>query len=291
MRIISDLKLFVSSINNRELATYIWLFIFIIFIFSVQSIRKGLVDLLKIISSSNILFPIVIMATYIVLVIYLMYLVNFWNKTLAKDSIIWFIGVGVVMFFNANKATKDEYHFKEIVKENIKLTIIVEFIINLYVFSLPVELFILPFISLLVLMQVVSQHNEKYKVVEKFIINFLSIIGLIIIAHAIYKLCTDFYTFTTLENLRGFLFPIILTLAYIPFIYLLALYIIYEEFFIRIDNAYRHNTLMAKYAKWKVFRVGLLNLSKLRLITKELKIYILPTRRKFNTRISEISRL
>jgi hypothetical protein len=64
-------------------------------------------------------------------------------------------------FFNSNKATKVEYHIKEIVKENKNLTIIVEFIINFYVFSLLVKIFMIPFITILVLMQIVNEYKEK----------------------------------------------------------------------------------------------------------------------------------
>lgn len=273
------------------MATYIWLLILVIVFLSEKSVRKSIISLLKIIFSAKMFIPIIIMGVYIIIVIYIMYLANFWNKTLIKDSIVWSFGVGLVMFFNANKATKDEYHIKEIVKENIKLTVIVEFIINFYVFNLPVELFVIPFITILVLLQVVSQYDEKYKTAENFFTSLLNIIGLIIISIAVYKLFNDFNTFATLENLRSFLFPIVMTFTYIPFIYLLALFIMYEEFFNRIDSAYRHNTLMAKYAKWRIFRIGFLNLSKLRRIAKELKIYILPTRKEFNEKISELNRV
>jgi hypothetical protein len=63
-----------------------------------------------------------------------------------------------------------------------------------------------------------------------------------------------------MENLRSFLFSNIITFVYKPFIYLLSIFILYEEFFIRINSAYRHNVLLAKYTKWKVFKVGFLNL-------------------------------
>lgn len=280
--------MFFSTVNNRELATYIWIFLFVILCLCIPSIRKGVPGLLKLLLSKQLLIPIVFTVAYVVTAIYALYKIGFWNEVLLKCTIAWFIGVGFVMFIKANNAIKNPYHFKEIVKDNIKLTIIMEFIINFYVFSLPVELFLLPTITFMVVLQLVSSRDKKNKGVTKFLSAILAIFGLVVIAYAGYKLIVNIKEFSSIENLKDFLLPIIMTFLYIPFIYVLVLYMIYEEFLVRMKMAFRHNEQLGKYAKKKVFEVGGFSLYKARRITKELHIFNINSKKELDEAMSEI---
>jgi hypothetical protein len=250
-----------------------------------------MLGMLKLLFSKTISPILCGMVAYVSLIIFVLYKVHFWNITLLKDSIVWLLGVGFIMFINANKALKDDYYFKEILKENIKLTIIIEFVINLYVFSLPVEIFLLPTITGLALFQLVSQKDEKNELFTKFLNSVLSILGLIIISYVSYKLMSDFKGFFSISNLKSFLLPVFLTLAYIPFIYGVALFMLYQEFFIAMDSAYRHHKLLGKYAKWQVLRSGKYKLTKARSLRKNLHVFTLDTRKKLDAALAEIEQL
>jgi hypothetical protein len=227
-----------SAINNREFALYIWIGIILLLFFLAPKIRKSLLKLLKMFLDSKILTLIFIMIAYIALCLFLLYKIHFWDSSLLKDSVVWIVGVGLIMLMNIHKSLQDEYHFRESIKENIKLTIIVEFIINLYVFSLPVELILLPVVTFLFLMQLISQRDKKFEIVTKFTSAVLSIIGWILIIYVSCKLCKDFKGFTTIYNLKSFLYPLLLTAVYLPFLYMIALFMLYETFFFRKKIAF-----------------------------------------------------
>lgn len=278
-----------STINNRELATYIWILLFVALCLCIPSIRKGVPGLLKIIMSKQILIPILLMVIYVVATIYLLYKIHFWDTGLLKTTIAWFIGVAFVMFFKANNAIKNPYHIKEIISDNIKLTIIMEFIINFYVFSFPVELLILPSITFLFLLKLVSERDEKNQIVTKFVSSTLSIFGLIIITYAGYELIVNIKKFSSIENLKDFLLPIMLTFIYIPFIYALILYMIYEEFFVRMKMAFRHDERLGRYARKKVLEYGRFSLSRARILVKELHIFNINSKKELDEAIKELN--
>lgn len=274
-------------LNNREFATIFWLTLFIIVLIATPSIRKSTGKLLKSFMSKYILIPILLMAVYVAISVFLLYKIHFWDKGLIKDTIIWFVGAGLVMLFNANSALKNPLHIKEVIKENIKLIIILEFIINLYVFSLPVELILVPTSTILVLLQLVSKMDKKHEMVTKLVSSILGMLGLIIIGYTCYKSITDFENFASFQNLQSFLLPILLTAIYIPFLYAIIVFMFYEEFFLIINSAFRHRKLLAKYAKKRVWNEAGFSLSKVRLLRNNLKVFRINTKKELNEAIEQ----
>jgi len=209
-----------------------------------------------------------------------MYKIGFWDKSMLKDTVVWTVTVGFVMLAqSATKATKDDRYFKEIFLENIKLTVIVEFIVNLYVFDFWVELLLVPIAVLFGGMITVAERKPEYEKVLKFLNTCLVIFGIFSIMYAVFHLIAGFKDFATIQNLDGFLFPILMTFSFLPFAYIMAVYSCYETFFIRVKIAYRHNPLMFKFAKHKIIMTTKLNLSKVRKLAKELQIYNINTKK------------
>lgn len=226
-----------DSFNNRELATYIWIILILILCLISPSIRKNLGSVLALLFGKKILTSVLSMFLYVALVVIVLRFFDFWDKSLLKDTTVWLFGVGFVSIMNSNKAIRDDGHFKEIVRDAVRLTIIVDFIVNLYVFNFWVELIFIPFVTLLVLMQLVSQNEEKYSSSLKLVNTLLSMVGLVLIACSVYMCVTDFQNFASIQNLKNFLLPVILTFALLPFLYFMVLYMCYEIYFIRIDMA------------------------------------------------------
>ena len=277
-----------DSLNNREIATYVWFALIIILCLISPSIRKSFVNVLVLLFGKKILTSVLSMALYVTLVVVLLRYFDFWDKSLLKDTIVWLFGVGFISIMNSNKAIKDEGHFKGIIIDTIKLTIIVDFIVNLYVFNFWIELIFLPFVTLLVLMQLVSQTEEKYSSVLKLVNTLLSIVGLVLIAYSVYMCITDFQKFASIQNLKNFLLPVILTFAFLPFLYFLVLYMCYEIYFIRIDMAFRHNEFLRKYSKAQVFKRANIRLNVLKKVSKELQLFNINSKEEFDSSLTSI---
>lgn len=223
----------------------------------------------KAFSHKKILSVIIATILYTGLVVFILSKTGIWEILLIKDTIFWLVGTAFVLLMNVNKATQDNGFFKKILIDNLKLILVLEFIVNLYTFSLWIELILVPFLFVIIAMSAVAEMKKEYLPVKKAIDFILSAFGIFLITYALAKILGDYQSFATSENLRAFILPPLLTFAYIPFLYLFALVIAYENLFVRIDIFVKDNKALAKFAKRKIICLCHLNLRKLNRFSRE----------------------
>lgn len=100
------------------------------------------------------------MTVYVLLIIYFLYEIKFWNPTLLKETIFWYFGVAFISLVNANKVNQDEEYFKKIFKDNLKLIVILELITTFYSFSLIVELILVPLLLIITMLSAFRSLQE-----------------------------------------------------------------------------------------------------------------------------------
>jgi len=249
--------------NNREIATIIWLSILFIYMILNKKIRASIFDVIKSFCHWKILAPVFLMIMYICGIIVFLYQIGFWNTDLLKDSIIWACLTGLVMLMNS-VSSKENNYFRKTIMDNLKVVIIIEFLVNAYTFSLIGELIFLPFITLVVMTQIVAKMDEQYAKVEKFLGWVQSYIGIILLIFILKNVVSNFSTFANLDTLREFLLAPILTFAVLPFIYVFAVVAAYELLFIRLDLGLTKTKKLKNYAKIKIIRYCSLNLRMVR---------------------------
>ncbi len=269
--------------SNRELALFIWGIIFLVLILFFSDIRISIIEVVKALSKKQIIISILMAAIYSIIIIYILSIVNFWNISFLKGSIFWFLGAAFVMMMQNNDARTDKTFFRKILKDNLKLILLLEFILNFYFFSLAVELILLPILVFITALAAVAQTKEEYKPVHKLLENALSLIGTIFIIIAIYKVINEFNNFASVDSLKSFLLPIILTVLFLPYLYLLALYSSYELLYVRIDLRKHEEKDLYSYAKRKIFLNCKFNLSKIRKISNNINVIAAKTKDELNS--------
>jgi hypothetical protein len=255
--------------STRELSLLLWISVILIAILLVKSIRKSIFAIFRLFFSKQILPVVIALTIYTLLSVLFLKQVSLWDKSLIKDTVFWFIGFAMVIFFTINKA-KDTSFFKTILKECFKWTIFIEFFVNLYTFSLITEIIMLPIIVLFGVTQAVAQTDKKNEAASKLLTNLLAIIGTVYIGYALYKTITAFKDIWTLQNLQTFLLPLLLTVLLLPYFYLVALYMHYQELFITVDFMTNDNSIKAKL-KRIIFLTANVNLNKLTSIKQKLR--------------------
>ena len=73
---------------------------------------------------------------------------------------------------------------------------------------------------------------------------------LLFLSYAIYNIIVDVHSFATINNFKEFLLPVVFTILFLPFIYMLALYLTYDLIFMRISFLIKDKSL-ARYIRWK----------------------------------------
>ena len=260
---------YIDLFNNREKAIIIWVLIFLVCTLFQKNIRTSVFSVLKTLFQKKIVIALTAMFLYVGSVVLLFYEIRLWDISLIKDTGFWVLGTAFVLLVNANRTSQDEHYFKKILLDNLKLILVLEFIVNLYTFSLWVEIILMPLLFIIVAMSAVAEIKKEYMPAKKVIDSILAIFGISLIIFVLFNIIGDYQGFATADNLRAFLLPPLLTLAYIPFLYFLALFMAYENLFIHLDIFLKKNKTLAKFAKRRILYLCLVDLGKLNKFAKQ----------------------
>ncbi len=230
-------------------------------------IRESLLKFLKNVFSKFIIITLISVFTYVLLAHYILYKFYVWNIFLIKDSIYWFLGTALVLFINSNKAYEKGF-FTDILYDNLKLLIIVEFIVNFYSFSFIVEMVFIPIIFFISAFSGVNKVIHKNIILDK-IFNFMLFgFGLMQLIYVIYKIVTDYKSIVNNVSLGSIILYPLLTILYLPFIYFFALYLKYNTIYSVITGGLKQRQELVKKAKRNIFFICRFNLRKLNIFHK-----------------------
>lgn len=183
------------------------------------------------------------MTLYVLVCVRLLWLGGFWTLQNLKTTIWWVFGFAAVSLFQVNKAQEEPDHFRKIWREVISVNIFVAFIATTYVFSLPVELAIVPIATLASIMLVLAEKNPNADSVKKLLTGLLIIIGVALLVNAIWQASHELPQLASVETAREFVVPVALSLLYIPFLYCWHLFLSYERAFGRVGRSVKDDDL------------------------------------------------
>jgi len=255
-----NMSCFLDLFNSREQSTMIWIVILLLLALSKKDIRKSFLDLIKMLFEPKIITIIGLMLLYTVLIVSILSKMGVWKANLIKDTIFWTFGTAFILMINARKATHDDKYFKTILLDSIKFIIILEFVVNFYTFSFWVELLLMPLLCFVMLIGVVAETEKEHMPVKKVSDFILSGFGLFIIVYSFIKITSNYKELATLDSLRAFILPPLLSFLYIPFLYFFALFMAYELLFVRLDGYINEDKKLAKLAKRKILSLCHINL-------------------------------
>ncbi|MBK7007846.1 MAG: hypothetical protein IPH36_04080 [Saprospiraceae bacterium] len=267
---------FLSGIDNRETALIIWASIVIIWLLSINDQRANIFDILKNLFASKLTYVFALITGYTGLIYYILHRVNFWEIGLLKEGLICLVTIGLWGVGTAVSKVKTlEQSLKSMAMDSIKVVILIQFLTGFYVMSLPLELIIIPIAFILGGLQAVSSWKEetdsKFSLTTKLFNWMISILGLGILGYIIKQFINRPDELLIMLNLKELILPIIMTVTYIPLLYLIGIYTSYESFFPRLKYLLRNKSFIS-YAKIKIFLKCNLNIDTLNKVQKELVI-------------------
>jgi hypothetical protein len=222
------------ELNNRELALLIWASIALLWMLSRRDLRQALGGVLRAFIAPAILLWIGAFAIYVLGCLYLAQGVGLWEDKLTNEAVLWFFITGLVLFFGATRVAEQDDFFAPTAKKFLTLGILAEVFVNFVVMPLPIELILLPLLTALIVMSAFTEGKEEYAPARKLVEGVSGVIGLALFAYVTISLISDPGQVDLAYVWRVLALPIWLTLACLPFIYLLGLYIAYDKAFKRI---------------------------------------------------------
>lgn len=251
-----------SQFNNREIAVAFWLLLFFSWALTNDGVRRAVHQLFKAFLQYKIIVVISLMTFYILGIILLLKNLNLWSAAEnLKETIIWATTVAFMLTLNFSEAQKESF-FRKIIFSILSFTIVFEFLGGLYVYSLPIELIIVPLSVLLGMTLSLAEIKQEFAVLVKSLRWLLAVMGFIFLWHSLRNLIIDWNELDKAQQLIGLVLPSVLTLLFLPFIYFFALYATYESLFVRL-KIWNSDPQLMSFTKHRILYSFGLNLHKL----------------------------
>lgn len=249
-----------GPLSNREIAAAVWITVFLLAAaFFSSNVRKSVLNLIKQFFAPAIIGAVMAMLLYTLGVVLAMRSVALWDSSLIKDTVFWVSFVALGMLMNASSMLSDKGYFRQAVVDCLKVTGFVEFVSNLYSFSLWIELLMFPVLAILVLMQAIAETRKELAPAKTALRALLLVFGCISLYFTVQNIVADPHPLVDKSNWLGFALPPFLTIALLPFIYFFSLYMQYESLFQRL-SFFEKDPQKIKQAKRTLLRRFHLNL-------------------------------
>lgn len=253
-----------TVLNNREWALVIWLVIALLLMLCSRALRHSLATVLKAFLAPKIIGVICAMAAYVFVLVMLGRSLGLWTTELIGSTVLWFVGVALVMLVRSTQVSEQTGFLRKKFIQVVGVVALVEGFANLYVFPLVIELILLPVLILLAAMAALAELKDEYEEVRKPLKTILSLVGIGFLVYVAVHIASDVSGArlgSTLQkcacacrtcpnparaavvahrseltgDLRSLAMPIWLTVALLPFIYVVGLMAAYETGFLQID--------------------------------------------------------
>jgi hypothetical protein len=213
-------------LNSREDAILVWAVLILGYVtYKGPSIWLSFFGLARMVFASKLTLLFGSAAVYSAAIVLLAKKLGLWHTTALKETIYWFVGTGVVLAGNATHATPSPDFLKQIIGRLLRITLVIEFVVNLYVFPLAVELVLVFLVLAFAGMQAAAPYTSGIdQATRKVIDGVLVGIGVFLIASFGVTALSDLDGFLSRETAERFLVVPALTLAFIPFLYLVEWY-------------------------------------------------------------------
>jgi hypothetical protein len=212
---------FISFLDSREKAILVWTLLLLAYVLRKdRSIASSMLGVLRSMFAPKLAVVWITAAAYCAALVVAADLVGLWHTSAIKETVYWFIGSGAVLTGGAMIArTFDEAYAHRIARNAVRFTLLVEFLVTLYVMPLAAELVLVPLIALILMVQVVAEHDPNAAAVKKLLDRTLALLGLGVLAWVSVRVVSDPHWLLTRQHAESLLLPPALTLAFVPFLY------------------------------------------------------------------------
>lgn len=201
------------------MAVLVWLGVALVAMAASPKLRPGLVSVIRAFVAPQILLTIAALAAWTTSLIVVPAVLGIHFVDPWTEATIWFIGVGFVLLLNSTKALRQEHWFRERAGRLLGATVLVEFFVNLAVFSLAIEIVLFPCFVLLGALSAVTSTDKELAQARGCVDSILGLVFAAMSLYVIVRLLTDWDSFANAPTLERLLLPAWLSLGAFPFIY------------------------------------------------------------------------
>jgi hypothetical protein len=106
---------------------------------------------------------------YVVAVSFALGRIGLWSASNLKDTVLWTGGFAFVTLFELPQLHRNPAGFKRVIKQIVALTILLEFVANLYVMDLWLKLLLVPVVTVVTLLLGFAQARKEHAPLAGFL--------------------------------------------------------------------------------------------------------------------------
>lgn len=259
--------------STRELATAFWVGAILIAvgmaIVTNKKIRQGFIGVLKCFFNRKLRKLWEIYFLYIGIITLMFSRSPIWKNIYLKDIILWTLFSGLTICMNAVAGEADEKYISKVLKDNIRFTVVTEFLLSTFTFSFWVELIIIPITTVIVLFDTVAEHKSDAIAVHKLLQDVMAFAGLCVILQTVRVGILEYRELNVTNTLVSFFIPIVYLLFVTPLEYAFELYSKYEMLFIQMHFKEPSDKMVRRKRHLKVIKVCGLSVKRIMLFQKQ----------------------
>lgn len=237
----------VDILNTRELAIIVWASVLGGLLITHNKIRPALINLIKTAFNAKIITVFSGAIAYTIVMIALLKAFNFWTLSELKTSVLWVFTFAFVTMTEAITSKDKGKKLGTVARDVVTVTAFILFVAEFYTFPLWSELLLVPLTVFLGGLLAVADHDQKFAPIKRIIETLFVLIGLSMLAYSVIMIVNNPEEVWTIATLRSFAVPIIMSLAFIPFLYALILFVVYETALATL-TIQGHSKPMIRYA-------------------------------------------
>lgn len=280
--------------STRELATAFWVGAILIAvgmaIVTNKKIRQGFIGVLKCFFNRKLRKLWKIYFLYIGIITLMFSRFPIWKNIYLKDIILWTLFSGLTICMNAVAGEADEKYISKVLKDNIRFTVVTEFLLSTFTFSFWVELIIIPITTVIVLFDTVAEHKSDAIAVHKLLQDVMAFAGLCVILQTVRVGILEYRELNVINTLVSFFIPIVYLLLVTPLEYAFELYSKYEMLFIQMHFKEPRDKKVKRKRHLKVIKACGLSVRKIILFQKQCipRMYVSMSDSEFEALISHL---
>ena len=283
--------------STRELATAFWVGAILIAvgmaIVTNKKIRQGFIGVLKCFFNRKLRKLWEIYFLYIGIITLMFSRFPIWKNIYLKDIILWTLFSGLTICMNAVAGEADEKYISKVLKDNIRFTVVTEFLLSTFTFSFWVELIIIPITTVIVLFDTVAEHKSDAIAVHKLLQDVMAFAGLCVILQTVRVGILEYRELNVINTLVSFFIPIVYLLLVTPLEYAFELYSKYEMLFIQMHFKEPSDKMVQRKRHLKVIKACGLSVRKIILFQKQYipRMYVSMSDSEFEALISQLEEI
>lgn len=224
---------FLDFLDSREKAVFVWMLVALAWaVIKVDGFLSSVGGMLRVLCG-KLLLPFVLLASYCAGVVIAAQPLGLWHTTAIKETVYWFFGTGVLLVGRAIESASNPNWARQILRPALRLTLIVEFLVNLYVFPFGVEMVLVPIVVLVVLVEAVAGFDPSHVAAQRFSSGVITAIGCGLLAYVLVSALSDLSGFLTRENAEHLLLAPALTLASFPILFVVVRWVRWDTAAVR----------------------------------------------------------